>query len=514
NSELFVFSLYNPPNVLLNFEFFKTVNKKCRNYILGGDLNARTKQIGCVGENENGIMLERIINELDFSVINDKLSSSLIDKITDFSVLNSQDMTSDHFPIEASISMGYQLENKSEAKREILYSQIVNITESSLTIDQLNDKITEKIISASHKSIPYLSKKIYKTSLPPNIVNLIKERRKLKNEAASGPDQIHNLMLKNLPGNSLIEIIELFNLSLREASSLQDPLNYRPISISSCLGKLLERIVYSRLYNILEQNSLLIQEQSGFRKHRRTADNLFFLIQKIVESFNRKKRVSGLFFDISKAFDRVWHEGLLFKLIKINQPHFLTNWIRSFLDSRTFEVNVNDHLSEEYQITAGVPQGSVISPLLFSIYINDIPKRNKTNNEYSLLFADDLVTFFIHNKKGNLENKIKKNKNEVEQWLIKWKMKISIEKSCSVVFSRYKKESDNLNLKIYGNRIVSQKEIKFLGIKFDSKLNFNILVDEIKERCINRLNIIKILSNKKWGLNQNTLGNLYKSLVG
>ncbi|RNA09716.1 RNA-directed DNA polymerase from mobile element jockey-like [Brachionus plicatilis] len=103
---------------------------------------------------------------------------------------------------------------------------------------------------------------------------------------------------------------------------------------------------------------------------------------------------------------------------------------------------------------------------------------------------------------------------ELEQWLIKWKMKISVEKSCSVVFSWYKKESDNLNLKIYCNRIVSQKEIKFLGIKFDSKLNFNILIDEIKERCNKRLNIIKILSDKKWGLNQNTLGNLYKSLVG
>ncbi|RMZ96555.1 hypothetical protein BpHYR1_032407 [Brachionus plicatilis] len=151
-----------------------------KNYILGGDLNARTKQIGCVGEYENGIMLERIIN--DFIL--------LIDKITDFCVLNSQDMTSVHFPIEASIYMGYQLENKSEAKKfyyekanwqlfsEILKSQIENITESSLTIDQLKDKITEKIISSSHKSTPYLSQKIYKTSLPPNIVNLIKERRK------------------------------------------------------------------------------------------------------------------------------------------------------------------------------------------------------------------------------------------------------------------------------------------------------------------------------------------------
>ncbi|RNA17073.1 RNA-directed DNA polymerase from mobile element jockey-like, partial [Brachionus plicatilis] len=78
----------------------------------------------------------------------------------------------------------------------------------------------------------------------------------------------------------------------------------------------------------------------------------------------------------------------------------------------------------------------------------------------------------------------------------------------------YKKESDNLNLKIYVNRIKSQKEIKYLGIKFDSKLNFNTLVDEFKERCNTRLNLNKILSNKKWGLNQKTLGNLYKSLVG
>ncbi|RNA38579.1 hypothetical protein BpHYR1_048423 [Brachionus plicatilis] len=108
----------------------------CLNYILGGALNARTKKIGCLGENENGLMLERIINELDFSVINDKrptfnifnrnyfeildlflVSFSLIDKISDFCVLNSQDMTNDYFPIELSISMGYQLVNKSAAKK-------------------------------------------------------------------------------------------------------------------------------------------------------------------------------------------------------------------------------------------------------------------------------------------------------------------------------------------------------------------------------------------------------------
>ncbi|RNA29072.1 RNA-directed DNA polymerase from mobile element jockey-like [Brachionus plicatilis] len=210
SNEISVFSLYNPPNKVLNFELFKTIKRNCRNYILCGDLNARTKQIGCLGENENGSLLEKIINELDFSVINDKcptynifnrnyfeildlflVSSSLIDKVTDFSVLNSQDMTSDHFPIEASFSIDYQIKSKSTSRRfnykkanwqlfrDILCADRDYFSES-LSIDELNNKITKKIISASQKCIPYQSEKIYKTSLPPDIVMLIKERRKIR----------------------------------------------------------------------------------------------------------------------------------------------------------------------------------------------------------------------------------------------------------------------------------------------------------------------------------------------
>ena len=95
---------------------------------------------------------------------------------------------------------------------------------------------------------------------------------------------------------------------------------------------------------------MLIQEKSGFRKHRRTADNLVFLIQKVVESFNRKKKVCWLFFDISKAFEKVWHEGIIYKLIKINIPAYLIYWIKSFLSCRTFKVNINDHISDKFKI--------------------------------------------------------------------------------------------------------------------------------------------------------------------
>ncbi|RMZ96473.1 hypothetical protein BpHYR1_048180 [Brachionus plicatilis] len=198
-NELFVFNLYNQPNVLLNLEFFKTVNKKCL-HILGGDLNARTKQKGCVGENENGIMLERIINELDFPVINDKLSSSLITikiKITDFCVLNSQDMTSDHFSIEASISMGYQLENKSAAKelnyRKANWKLFSEILNSQIIVTSITDELSTilfnclKNIFADFKKGNRLGQHLFIHILNNSWVILKLKQKNYKNEDKQSP---------------------------------------------------------------------------------------------------------------------------------------------------------------------------------------------------------------------------------------------------------------------------------------------------------------------------------------
>ena len=101
----------------------------------------------------------------------------------------------------------------------------------------------------------------------------------------------------------------------KKDSEKTDPENYRPISVTSCFGKVLERIINTRLYKFCEHNNFLSFQQSGFRKHRGVKDNLTFLTQKILETFNRKKKMCCLFFDISKAFDKVWHNGLLYKLV-------------------------------------------------------------------------------------------------------------------------------------------------------------------------------------------------------
>ena len=355
---------------------------------------------------------------------------------------------------------------------------------------------------------------------------------KTKEYSAVGFDGIHNQMLKNLPHNFLNNILGLFNNSiknnfvpdswkvakismiLKKKELPLDPNNYRPISITSCLGKILERIINNRLYTFMEEKKLLANEQSGFRRHRRTADNLFFLIQKITETFSRSKKVCGLFFDISKAFDRVWHEGLLYKLIKAKIPNYLIFWIRSFLTKRTFRVKVNRFTSNPYPIKAGVPQGSVISPLLFSLYINDIPKADETNKKYSLLFADDLITFFIYKKRGKIESEINKYLKELEPWLCKWKMKICPTKCSFTIFSKNNKEPTNFNLQLFKKNIPYSKINKFLGLHFDERLCFSKQIEEVKNKCINRLNIIKILSGKSWKLDSSTLASLYKSLIG
>jgi hypothetical protein len=351
-----------------------------------------------------------------------------------------------------------------------------------------------------------------------------------KKDSATGLDKIHYQMLKNLPETTISDLRDLFNKCIRinkipEAWKIakismipkkdddkSNPNNYRPISVTSCLGKILEKVMAKRLYSFLESNKLLVNTQSGFRKHRRTADNLFFLTQKVAESFNRKKNTGCLFFDISKAFDKVWHEGLFYKLIKMKTHPYLIKFIMAFLHERKFIINVEEALSAPVVIKAGVPQGACISPLLFNIFINDIPQRNVPNVSQSLLFADDLATMFFFKKKGNVEDQINKYLKEIERWLTKWKMKMAPNKCRYMVFTQ-NKTIPKLKIFLQGEQITHTEKMKFLGLTFDSRLNFNAHINEIRTRCKDRLNIVKILSNRNWHLKPQILGNIYKSLV-
>lgn len=199
------------------------------------------------------------------------------------------------------------------------------------------------------------------------------------------------------------------------------------------------------------------------------------------------------------------------KNLKIPSP--LVNLTSSFLSDRTFFVQVGNEHSSSRPIKNGVPQGSVLGPLLFLIYINDIPLVNDKNKQYSLLYADDLTTFFIFDKPGHMNANAKRYLMLLEKWLLDWRFKLSINKCTYTIFSNTRSYKKRFNFTLNNNNIAYEQNPKLLGIIFDESLTFNKQVDSIRKKCFGRLNLIKVLSHREWKLSKKTLLMLYKTLI-
>ena len=157
-----------------------------------------------------------------------------------------------------------------------------------------------------------------------------------------------------------------------------------------------------------------------------------------------------IFFDIASAFDKVWHRGLVFKLLKLNFPDFIICWINEFLTNRVFAIKINETLTKKYEILAGAPQGAVMSPVWFSIFINYMPMNFNKNKSYSLLFADDLCYMNIFKKATNSKKQqIEIYLKSIEKWLLRWRLKMSPSKCSYIIFSANKKEVEQMDLKLF-----------------------------------------------------------------
>ena len=314
---------------------------------------------------------------------------------------------------------------------------------------------------------------------------IIKILQSLKNGAA-GYDGINASTLKLVSSLIVNPLRYICNLSLIEgvfptelkiANVLplyksDDPFcfnNYRPVSLLCVLSKVFEKFMYNRLLNFLEEHKFFVNEQFGFRKSHSSYMALMTLMDKLIESLDKGEYIMGIFLDFSKAFDTVDHEILLKKLYHYGIRGSAYDWFYSYLSDRKQYVTYNGFSSATKCVTCGVPQGSILGPLLFLIYIND--RCGVCEYTTPILFADDTNLFCCGNYLGVMEKKVNSELTQISTWLKVNKLSLNVKKTHYMVFTR-KKRQIRLNIKIDGHSIAEVQDTKFLGVYIDNKLNW------------------------------------------
>ena len=305
---------------------------------------------------------------------------------------------------------------------------------------------------------------------------------------ATGPNSIDNAILSMLREDISFPLSKIFNLSLstgvhpdmfkisktipifKKGSRLQ-VCNYRPISLLSNLNKILEKLVFSRMYKFLEEYNCIYSLQFGFRAKHSTNHALIDITEKIRNALDNKNLVCGVFVDLQKAFDTVNHNILLSKLNHYGIRGTANNWLSSYLSNRSQYVSITGFDSTCQNIRHGVPQGSVLGPLLFLIYINDLHSSIKYSNVYH--FADDTNLLNINKSPKQLQKFLNFDLKSLYNWLLANKISLNCSKT-EIIFFRKPGDSlpdFNFNIKMNGHKIFPSLYIKYLGIYLDANLN-------------------------------------------
>ena len=355
--------------------------------------------------------------------------------------------------------------------------------------------------------------------------DVIDQIKSLDTSKSYGPDLISPKLLKEGGIPLAQSICDLFNMSLRLCKVPQQwkmanivPIhkkdeknnveNYRPVSLLSTVGKVMERVIFKYTYNFFRDNFVISVNQSGFLPGKSTVTQLLEVYNEFCKAVDEGKEIRVIFLDISKAFDRVWHEGLLFKLKRCGIHGKLLDWFKDYLKDRLQRVVINGQFSEWVKILAGVPQGSVLGPLLFLIYIDDIV--HAVTFSKIRLFADDTCLFLEVDDRVNTANLINSDLRDIGNWSHQWLVNFSPRKTKSLIISNKTDAHHNPQVRLFDQFIEEVDSHMYLGLRFSSNLRWKRHIHEISQSARKKLNAMIPL---KYKLDKKSLDIMYRSFV-
>ena len=354
----------------------------------------------------------------------------------------------------------------------------------------------------------------------PEVENIIKN---LESNKAVGPDLIHNKIIKAASPVISKALTSLFNKSLSEGhfpscwkiahvtpihkkESKSICSNYRPISLLSCVGKVLEKCIQKRVFHFLKENNIINPCQSGFIPKDSTIYQLLNIYDDFCRSYDDEVSTEAIFFDISKAFDRVWHRGLIHKINSVGIRGSLLDWFSNYLHNRTQAVVIKGQKSDYLNITAGVPQGSVLGPTLFLIYINDLTYSIESIIK---LFADDTSMYLSLNENPARALTLNSDLDKIKAWASTWKVTFNANKTDKLnICNRNTILPDSL---YFDNVLLNTStHHKHLGIILQGNCKWDEHINNLVSKCRTQINC---LCSYKYRLNRKSLETMYKSYI-
>ena len=371
--------------------------------------------------------------------------------------------------------------------------------------EALNAQFTNVFTREDKSDVPSMGKSTIQ-DIPDLVIHeagVLKQLQNLSPNKAAGPDQLPPWFLKMFASKIAPLLTDLFQTSLdqgilprqwKEANicaifkkgDKSAPVSYRPVSLTSVVSKVLEHIIHSNIMDHFEQNGILADVQHGFRSKRSTETQLIITVDDIARTLDNRKSVHMAILDFSKAFDKVPHERLLLKLDHYGIRKNLLNWIRVFLTNRTQRVVCDGYISSEKEVLSGVPQGTVLGPLLFLTYINDLPEKLHCQTR---LFADDCLVYTTVTEEEDM-NLLQADLKSLESWQETWKMSFNPAK-CSVLKISNKRTPPTREYAFCGQVLQHTTSQPYLGVNLDNKLSWGNHVDNTVAKASRTLGFLR-----------------------